>query len=146
MYTYMYRSYSVEYQVQVKCTTTVVHVCVHTCTGTLPVCTGILCTVHTQVLVGTLHTYLCTFMYPVPAVFYGSTGLGVYTSVYVSLYMHGSTPQRPHLGLWHITAPTHGSSYSLRRMDRFVETLPCGTGVKACTVPVSLDAMALINV
>ena len=28
----------------------------------------------------------------------------------------------------------------------FVETLPCGTGVKACTVPVSLDAMALINV
>ena len=114
MYTYMYRSYSVEYQVQVKCTTTVVHVCVHTCTGTLPVCTGILCTVHTQVLVGTLHTYLCTFMYPVPAVFYGSTGLGVYTSVYVSLYMHGSTPQRPHLGLWHITSPSHGSSYPLR--------------------------------
>ena len=28
----------------------------------------------------------------------------------------------------------------------FVETLPRGTGVKACTVPVSLDAMALINV
>ena len=26
----------------------------------------------------------------------------------------------------------------------FVETLPCGTGVKRCIVPVSLDAMALI--
>jgi hypothetical protein len=52
----MYRSYSVEYQVQVKCTTTVVHVCVHT--PVLPVCTGLQGTVHvvhTQVLVGTLH-------------------------------------------------------------------------------------------
>ena len=60
--------------------------------------------------------------------------------------MHGSTPQRPHLGLWHITSPSHGSSYPLRRMDSswLVETLPCGTGVKRCIVPVSLDAMALI--
>ena len=60
--------------------------------------------------------------------------------------MHGSTPQRPHLGLWHITSPSHGSSYPLQGMDGswFVETLPCGTGVKRCIVPVSLDAMALI--
>jgi hypothetical protein len=32
---------------------------------------------------------------------------------------------------------THDGSWS-------VETLPCGTGVKRCTVPISLDAMALI--
>ena len=65
---------------------------------------------------------------------------------WASLYMHGSTPQRPHLGLWHITSPSHGSSYPLRRMRSswLVETLPCGTGVKRCIVPVSLDAMALI--
>ena len=68
------------------------------------------------------------------------------SNVWSSLYMHGSTPQRPHLGLWHITSPSHGSSYPLRRMDSswLVETLPCGTGVKRCIVPVSLDAMALI--
>jgi hypothetical protein len=53
-----------------------------------------------------------------------------------------------HMGSWHITAPSHGSSYPLQGMDGswFVETLPCGTGVKACTVPISLDAMALINI
>ena len=48
------------------------------------------------------------------------------------------TSHHHHMGLLTLYDPLDGS-WS-------VETLPCGTGVKACTVPVSLDAMALINV
>ena len=60
--------------------------------------------------------------------------------------MHGSTPQRSHLGLWHITSPSHGSSYPLRRMDYSLacRNAPLWNRGQKMYWPFFLDAMALI--